>query len=186
MAIVTPVRLAGPLVTLEPLTRAHVDALWAAQDADTWTWTIDHPRSREDMAEIVDRALAAMDAGRELCWVTTDSRTGQVLGSTRFLNPSERDRRVEIGWTWIGPAARGTAVNRAAKTLQLDHAFGPLGLVRVELKTDARNLRSQRAMEKLGATREGCFRRYQLTQGGVFRDTVWFSILPDEWARARG
>lgn len=182
MAIITPVTLVGPEVTLVPLTRAHGDALWAAQDADTWRWTIDHPRTRAEFEEVVmDRALAGMAEGRELCWLTTDTGSGAVYGSTRFLNPSERDRRVEIGWTWLGPAARGTGVNRAAKALQLAHAFGPADCVRVELKTDARNLRSQRAMEKLGATREGVFRRYQLTQGGVFRDTVWYAILKDEW-----
>lgn len=181
MAIVTPVTLIGPEVTLVPLTRAHGDALWAAQDDDTWAWTIDHPRTRDDFETIVDTALAAMGAGLELCWVTTDTRTGTVYGATRFLNPSEPNRRVEIGWTWLGPTARGTGINRAAKGLQLAHAFGPAGCVRVELKTDARNLRSQRAMEKLGATREGVFRHYQLTQGGMFRDTVWYAILKDEW-----
>lgn len=181
MAIVTPVPLIGPEVTLHPLTRGHGDALWAAQDDDTWAWTIDHPRTRAEFEAILDTALAAAAAGRELCWVTTDTHTGAVYGSTRFLNPSERDRRVEIGWTWLGPAARGRGVNRAAKALQLAHAFGACGCVRVELKTDARNLRSQRAMEKLGATREGLFRQYQLTQGGVFRDTVWYAILKDEW-----
>lgn len=177
--IVRPVTLEGWGVRLEPLTVAHTDALWAAQDWDTWRWTLKQPRSRDDYAEIVAAAVAATEAGRELAWATLLHDV--PVGSTRYLNPSDWDSRVEIGHTWLGPAARGTRVNPTAKLLQLTHAFETLGCVRVELKTDGRNQRSQRAMERLGAVYEGRFRDHRRVSTGEVFDTVWYAILAREW-----
>ncbi len=177
--ILEAVTLEGNDVRLEPLERAHTDALWAAQDWETWRWTIAQPATREAFGEVVETALALSEAGKERAWTTLYK--GQVVGSTRFLNASEWDRRVEIGWTWLGPAVRGTTVNERVKLLQLTHAFEDRGCVRVELKTDGRNLRSQRAMEKLGATYEGRFRKHRRQLSGDVHDTVWYSIIEDEW-----
>ncbi len=173
------VTLASPRVRLVPLERDHIDAWWAASDDDTWRWTLVHPRSLDEMAAVVDAALALSEAGKERAWTTfLDDR---VVGGTRFLNAAEWERRVEIGWTWLGPGGRGTVANPAAKLLQLTHAFEDRGCVRVELKTDVRNVRSQRAMEKMGAAREGVFRQHRRTAAGVWSDTVYYAITDGEW-----
>lgn len=104
-----------------------------------------------------------------------------MIGSTRFGNISARDRRVEIGWTWLGRAWQRTPANTEAKLLMLRHAFEAMGCIRVELKTDALNQRSREAILRLGAREEGTLRRHAITDAGRVRDTVYFSILADEW-----
>lgn len=177
--ILEAVTLEGHRARLTPLRREDIDALWAAQDADTWRWTLAQPKTREEFASVVETALELSESGRERAWTTWYD--GVIVGSTRFLNASEWDRRVEIGWTWLGPAARGTAINPTVKLLQLTHAFEDRGCVRVELKTDGRNVRSQRAMEKLGCTREGLFRKHRRQYSGEVHDTAWYSIIDTEW-----
>ena len=107
--------------------------------------------------------------------------TGRVVGSTTYLDISRRDRRLEIGSTWIGKPWQRTGVNTEAKYLLLRHGFEDLGAVRVQLKTDKRNLQSQAAIERLGAVREGVLRKHMLVHDGVIRDTVMYSIIADEW-----
>ena len=138
--------LEGERVRLEPLDERHVPGLLAAgADAATWTWL---PRPLTDAASMeawLADALRARDAGTELPFATVDRATGRVVGSTRYLNIVAGHRRLEIGWTWLHPAAWGTGINTEAKLLLLAHAFETLGAMRVEFKTDARNERARAA-----------------------------------------
>lgn len=175
-----PVTLEGRHVRLVPMTREHVPALWqAAGDSELWRWTVSQLRSEDDMRRYVEEALAAQAQGTALPFVTTDAATGQVAGSTRFANAE--GPRVEIGWTWIAGPWQRTAVNTEAKYLMMRHAFESLGLLRVELKTDALNARSRAAILRIGAREEGIFRKHLVTESGRVRDTAYFSVTDDEW-----
>jgi N-acetyltransferase len=116
-----------------------------------------------------------------VAWATVDAATDRAVGSTRFGDIAPEHGRVEIGWTWIAPSHQRSAINTEAKLLQLSYAFDELGASRVALKTDGRNLRSQAAIERLGAEREGTLRKHMRMPDGFIRDTVYFSILADEW-----
>jgi len=125
--------------------------------------------------------LADALAPEFVAWATVDATTDRAVGSTRFGDIAPEHGRVEIGWTWIAPSHQRTAFNTEAKLLQLTYAFDELGATRVALKTDGRNLRSQAAIERLGAVREGALRRHVRMPDGFMRDTVYYSILADEW-----
>ncbi|MGH8403122.1 MAG: GNAT family N-acetyltransferase, partial [Gammaproteobacteria bacterium] len=150
-------------------------------DPDLWRWVPTQVRSREDMAAYVRKALDEQQHGASLPFATIFRDTGQVIGSTRFLNMEPENRRVEIGATWIGRTWQRTAVNTEAKYLMLRHAFEEWCCLRVELKTDALNVRSRRAILRLGAKEEGILRRHVVADTGRVRDTVYYSILDDEW-----
>lgn len=181
-----PLILQGRHVRLVPLTPEHVPALWdAGNDPALWRLTMSQPASQDDMRAFVDAALRAQAAGAALPFVTTEAATGRVIGSTRFGNVEPAHRRAEIGWTWIAAPWQRTAINTEAKYLMLRHAFEVLGCVRVELKTDVLNERSRRAILRIGATEEGILRKHQITDGGRIRDTVYFSIIDDEWPMAK-
>lgn len=177
--------LEGRLVRLEPLTRAHEEALWeASRDPATWRWlTIAQPRTREEWRTHVEQALSAAQVGSEIPLVTLCHK--RVVGSTRFLALRPEHRTVEIGWTWLHPSVWGTGANAEAKLLQLRHAFVEWGCRRVEFKTDARNERARRALEALGATFEGIHRKHMLVRGGESRDSAWYAVTDDEWPAVR-
>jgi RimJ/RimL family protein N-acetyltransferase len=123
--------------------------------------------------------------GRCMVWTSIHRGTGRAVGSTRFQDISRLDGRLEIGWTWIAPSHQRTALNTEAKLLQLEYAFEGLGATRVALKTDARNVQSQAAIERLGAVREGTLRKHMRVSDGFIRDSVYYSILRDEWSSVR-
>ena len=177
-----PTPLDGEFVRLEPLTTGHLDALAAVGlDDDLWRWTPTPVRTRNDLAAYVRAALDGQARGDTLPFATVERATGAVVGSTRFGNAALEHRRVEIGWTWVARPWQQTAVNTEAKLLMLRHAFGPLGCHRVELKTDALNERSRRAILRLGAVEEGTLRKHMVTASGRVRDTVYFSVTDAEW-----
>jgi RimJ/RimL family protein N-acetyltransferase len=181
-----PLTLQGRHVRLVPMTPEHVPALYeAGRDPEIWRWTISQVHSEADMRAYVDAALQAQVAGTALPFVTTEAATGRVIGSTRFGNVDAGNRRVEIGWTWIAAPWQRTAVNTEAKYLMLRHAFETLGCLRVELKTDALNQKSRNAILRIGAKEEGILRKHQITELGRVRDSVYFSILDDEWPAAK-
>ena len=174
------ISLAGRFVRLEPISEQHRDDLLAAaaQDAATFRYM------SSDLSVGADAWTAYLaDALRPeyVAWATVDAATGRAVGSTRFGDIAPEHGRVEIGWTWIAPSHQRTAVNTEAKLLQLGYAFDDLGATRVALKTDGRNLRSQAAIERLGAVREGVLRRHIRLPDGFIRDTVYYSILAEEW-----
>ena len=181
-----PVTLRGTHVVLEPLALDHVPALLAAAQSDEiWRWTIDDPRTPDTMLDYVTRALAAREAGQALPFAVRHRASDAVVGCTRYHAISHADLGVEIGFTWYDPAWWRTAVNTECKYLLLTHAFERLGCIRVELKTDARNLRSRAAILRLGAVEEGTLRSKVIMRDGHRRDSVYFSILDREWPAVR-
>jgi RimJ/RimL family protein N-acetyltransferase len=172
------VTLEGRVVRLEPLEERHRDDLLAAgADPEIWRYMGTVLTGPEDWDAYLAHAL-----GPEfVAWATVDKASGRAIGSTRFGDIDVDSDRVEIGWTWITPDFQRTAVNTEAKLLQLSYAFETLGAGRVALKTDGRNERSQAAIARLGAVREGTLRRHMRLPDGHVRDTVYFSILSDEW-----
>ena len=183
-----PVTLEGRIVRLEPLAISHLDDLHEAAVRDPATWTympVPPPASSDDTKRWMLDAIAERDAGREIPFAIVERASGRAIGSTRLLDIRRADRALEIGWTWIAPAWRRTAVNTECKLLLLRHVFDDLGAWRVQLKTDARNVTSQRAIERLGAVREGVLRRHRRCWDGHVRDTVYYAILDREWGGVR-
>lgn len=177
---VRPVRLEGELVALEPLAQSHAQGLYnRGRDSTDWAFM---PRGcfvdLADTRHWIDNALAAPD---QLPFAIVERGKNRVAGSTRYLSIRREHRSLEIGWTWLGQEWQRTGVNTEAKWLLLQHAFERLGCIRVEFKTDARNLRSQRALERIGATREGVLRKHMIVQDDFARDSVYFSVTDDEW-----
>jgi len=179
---IAPVTLESRHVRLEPLSESHLDGLTAVGIDDAlWRWSMTPMRHRQDMAEYVAAALADQARGIALPFATVDRATSQVIGSTRFGNIDRGNRRVEIGWTWLGRNWQRTPANSGAKYLMLRHAFETWGCLRVELKTDVLNQQSRNAMLRLGAKEEGILRSHMLSWEGRRRDSVYYSILDTEW-----
>jgi RimJ/RimL family protein N-acetyltransferase len=183
---ISPTTLEGPRVRLDPLAAAHLDALSAAGlHEELWRWIPTAVESKDEMKAYLETALQAQAAGTALPFVIVDRATGEVVGSTRFGNIDKANRHVEIGWTWISPRWQRTHVNTEAKFLLLRHAFETLGCLRVELKTDALNEKSRKAILRIGAREEGVLRKNVVVHDGRIRDTVYFSVLDSEWPRVK-
>ena len=183
----TPV-LEGYGVRLVPLTLEHLTALEHTHDDSTWSWMSERGGTREELRLLLSRALNAAAEGTTQIWTTTLLRNEQlplVAGCSRIAEMDMHHRRGELGWTWIAPALRGSGLNVRVKLLQLEHAFGALHLRRVALKTHHANLRSQRAMLKLGAQFEGKQRNHMIMPDGSSRDTLWYSIIESDWATVK-
>jgi RimJ/RimL family protein N-acetyltransferase len=178
----TATTLEGALVSLQPLSMEHLDGFCAVGlDPDLWRWIPVQVLDKQGMQAYVELALDEQRRGVSLPFATSLKSSGEVIGCTRYMNIDLKNRRVEIGATWIGRPWHRSAVNTEAKYLMLRHAFETLHCARVELKTDALNERSRNAIGRLGAKQEGILRRHVLTDTGRMRDTVYFSILDDEW-----
>jgi N-acetyltransferase len=177
-----PVVLEGRAVRLEPLGPQHLDGLCAVGlDPELWRLTVTRVHDRDAMERYVAAALDDQRAGTALPFATIWRETGQVIGSTRFGSASPPNRRVEIGWTWLGRRWQRTRANTEAKYLMLSHAFDRWGCLRVELKTSALNARSRAAILRIGAQEEGILRRHMLNDDGSRRDSVFFSVIAEEW-----
>ncbi len=174
--------LTGKSIRLEPLTFDHHKHLAATiSDPEVGRWMTTPLATGADMRRFIEDALRARDSGTALPFATVDLATDQIVGSTRYLNIDLANRRVEIGATFVTPQWQRTRANTEAKYLMLRYAFGQLGCIRVELKTDALNERSRRAILRLGAKEEGTLRQHMIVTGGRVRDTVYFSIIDREW-----
>lgn len=179
-----PLTLEGSAVRLEPIRREHAALFWevAGSDVDEiFRWYPYSMKSLEDFERQVDKVFAEQERGESVAFATVERSSGRVIGSTRFMNIDRANRRVEVGSTWIAPAWQRTRVNTEAKYLMLHHAFDGWQCFRVELKTDALNQKSRNAILRLGAKEEGTLRRHLITWTSRVRDTVYFSILDDEW-----
>lgn len=183
---IEPVNLEGTSVKLVPLEFKHLDELFeAASDESLWLWTTNIIKNKADLQRYVEIALKEQAKKSSLPFVTIEKSSGKIIGSTRFGNIDVKNRRVEIGWTWINSKWQRTAINTEAKILMLTHAFEIWQCVRVELKTDVLNNKSRNAILRLGAKEEGILRRHMITESGRFRDTVYFSIIDSEWAKVK-
>jgi N-acetyltransferase len=186
MKALTPRVLEGSHVRLEPLTAGHIAALSkVAFDPDLWRITTTCIETPADLQRYVQEALALQRAGTALPFCIIDRGTNAAIGSTRFGNYDAANRRVEIGWSWVAKPWQRTAANPEAKLLMLDYAFSELECLRVEFKTDALNARSRAALLKLGAREEGILRSHMIVRDGRRRDSVYFSILLEEWPDVR-
>jgi len=181
MSLIDPVSLEGRYIRLEPLAAGHQDGLRsAADDPALWEFTVargfgpyfDH---------WWDDALDGLEKGHRLPFAVIDRRDGSILGSSSYLNVALHEKRLEIGSTWYVRRLWATGVNPECKLLMMEHAFEVLGIRRVELCVDAINSRSRSAVTRLGAVQEGILRSHRYTETGRRRDTVYFSVLTDEW-----
>lgn len=188
LQIVMPVALEGSMVRLEPIRREHAEIFWqVARDSldDIFQWIPYRVKTREDFQRLVEKIFEEQERGDSVAFATVERGSGQVIGSTRFMNIDRANRRVEIGSTWIIPKWQRTRVNTEAKYLMLRHAFEVWKCIRVELKTDALNQKSRNAILRIGAKEEGTLRRHVITWTGRVRDSVYFSILDSEWPSVR-
>ncbi|MCI0553813.1 MAG: GNAT family N-acetyltransferase [Anaerolineae bacterium] len=178
-----PIILQGKHVRLEPMTEAHVPALAEIGIGQPfWDFMVyGKINTVDDMRNWVLDVLSREKNGTDLAFVVIHLESGRVAGATRYLNIMPDDRGLEIGGTWYGPEFQRTAVNTECKYLLLSHAFETLGCIRVQLKTDLRNERSQKAIERIGAVKEGVLRNHMILPDGHYRHSVYYSILDTEW-----
>ena len=186
MITLSPVTLEGHGVRLEPMSPAHADPIAAAAADgclwDLWYTAVPHPSAVNDYIAV---ALAGLRDGHMLPWVVRDAATGAVVGSTRYHDVVAPIDRVEIGYTWYGASWQRTHVNSACKLLLMTHAFETVGCQVVALRTDRFNFRSQQAIERLGARKDGVIRHHSMRKDGSPRDSVMYSILAYEWPEVR-
>jgi N-acetyltransferase len=178
-------RLEGSIVVLEPLAEKHAAALWeAAQDPEIWRWTTHIADSRQDFDAWLEASIGK-DPHEKTTFATVLRAKGSAVGSTSFHRYRPQDGVVEVGSTWLNPAAWGTGANTEAKLLMMGLAFEELGCVRVEFKTDARNQRSRAALAAVPAQFEGILRKQISIPGVGVRDSAFFSVIDDEWPEVR-
>ena len=186
MIVVSPTTLEGHGVRLEPLTTAHAsDLALAASDGKLWELWFTSVPPPENVDAYIATALAGREAGHMLPWVIRDLATHRIVGSTRYHDIVPAVNRVEIGYTWYSASMQRSHVNSACKLLLLTHAFDDIGCDVVGLRTDNFNFRSQKAIEGIGAKRDGVIRHHAARADGTVRDTVMFSILKTEWPDVR-
>lgn len=180
---IEPVTLVGKHVRLEPMTEAHIPGLTVIGVGQSfWDFMLyGNMETEADMQNWVRDIIARGEKGTDLPFVAIHLASGQVAGATRYLNIMPKDRGLEIGGTWYGPEFQRSPVNTECKYLLLTHAFETLGCIRVQLKTDLRNERSQKAIERIGAKKEGVLRNHMILPDGRFRHSVFYSILDTEW-----
>lgn len=184
---IKPITLEGRHVRLEPMTEAHIPGLDRIGVGQTfWDFMLyGNMDTEEDMANWVRDILARAENGTDLPFVAIHLESGRVAGATRYLNIMPKDRGLEIGGTWYGTEFQRTAVNTECKYLLLGHAFEVLKCIRVQLKTDLRNERSQLAIERIGAVKEGVLRNHMILPDGRIRHSVFYSILDSEWGEVK-
>jgi len=178
-----PIALMGRVVRLEPISEAHVsDLAVAGADESIWQYMVYGAVGGEaQMRAWVRELLSRQALGTDLPFAVVHLASGRAIGSTRYLDIQRQHRGLEIGGTWYGLAYQRTAVNTECKYLLLKHAFEGLDCLRVQLKTDLRNERSQKAIERIGAVREGVLRNHMLLPDGHVRHSVFYSIVDSEW-----
>ncbi|MFF3100764.1 GNAT family N-acetyltransferase [Viridibacillus arvi] len=177
------IQLLGEHVLLVPLKDSHLEGLYlAGQFQEIWTYTSAKIRSIEDMKQYLKQALNEKINGTQNPFVIIEKKTNQIIGSTRFLDIDCQHKRLEIGFTWLTPTKWRTPINTECKYLLLKFAFEQLSVNRVQIKTDHENKRSQAAIERLGAKKEGILRNHMIRPNGTIRNTVIFSIIDSEWS----
>lgn len=183
MMEVTPITLSGKRIRLEPLSEVHVpDLTVAGQDESIWRYMLYGTlKTESQMRAWVNEILSRQAGGTDLPFAIILLDTGRAIGATRYMEIRPQDRGLEIGGTWIQVKYQRTLVNTESKYLLLKHAFETLKCIRVQFKTDLRNERSQRAIERLGAIKEGVFRKHMITPDGFIRDSVYYSIVDSDW-----
>jgi RimJ/RimL family protein N-acetyltransferase len=184
--LVAPVTLEGTRVRLEPLSMDHFPALARiAFDRQVWKWMNDPMETEEHLRNYISSALSAASSGTAMPWVTHSKADDRIVGSTRFADIQTRHRTLEIGWTWLHPGDQRSGINVEAKYLQLRHAFEVMGARRVAFKTHHLNIKSQTAIQALGAKHEGIFRNHVIQSDGSTRHSYWYSIIEEDWPEVK-
>lgn len=183
MMKIEPVTLKGHLVRLEPLRMEHAGELYeASRDPGLWTYKpVSQPRSLTEMEQLIASVLQNQQAGACLPFAILSLERGCIVGETRYHSFMLQDHGLEIGWTWLAPSVQRTGVNTECKYLLLCHAFEAMGAIRVQFRTHHLNTNSQRAIERLGAVREGVLRNHFIMPDGSYRHSVYYSIIQSEW-----
>ncbi len=156
-----------------------------AYDQEIWEYFVSRIEDEGDLNSFVEQAIRDSLSGTRIVFSIIDRASGEIAGSSAYGNLSASDRRLEIGWSWLGRPYRGTGINKAAKALLLDYAFTELECERVEFKTDVLNERARRGLQSIGASEEGTFRSFNYMPSGRRRDAVYYSILKGEWPTIR-
>lgn len=183
---IEPVTLDGEHVRLEPLSLEHyADLSQVGLDEELVRITQSYAPTPDGLRAYIQKALQRQAQGSALPFAVIAKAAGRAIGSTRYEAIDRANKRLEIGWTWYGRAFQRTAVNTECKYLLLRHAFETLDCIRVEFKTDVLNERSRAALARIGAKEEGVFRHHRIMPDGRVRDTVYFSIIDDEWPRVK-
>jgi RimJ/RimL family protein N-acetyltransferase len=182
-----PVTLQGKHVRLEPLGETHVKGLTEiGAGQDFWNFMLyGRIENHDDMRNWVLDMLARQARGTDLPFAVIQRASGRIAGATRYLNIEPKHRGLEVGGTWYGTEFQRTAVNTECKYLLLQHAFETLQCIRVQIKTDLINVRSQKAIERIGAKKEGVLRNHLILPDGRYRDSVFYSIIDTEWAAVK-
>lgn len=184
--MIQELELIGNRVKLVPLRSSHVEDLFhAGREEIIWTYLPLKVSSLEDMKKLVEEALEQKVRGQQFPFVVIDLSTNEIVGSTRYLNILLSHRNLEIGWTWYSPQVWRTHVNTECKYLLLKHCFEELNLVRVQLKADVRNERSNKAILRIGAKHEGVLRKDRILHDGYIRDSNLYSIIAEEWPEVK-
>jgi N-acetyltransferase len=174
--------LEGTHVKLLPLSFAHLNALCEiGLDENLWKLGTKQIKTRNDMLEYIQEAVSLRDKSEAFPFAAIEKSSGKIIGSTRYGNIDLKNKRLEIGWTWIAQPWQRTPINTEAKYLMLQYGFEVLRLIRVEFKTDLLNERSKNAIRRIGAKEEGIFRQHIITENGRIRDTIYYSIIDKEW-----
>lgn len=181
-----PNQLIGRRVQLIELELQHTEALFqVAQSPEIWRYMPHRIETKEQMESWIKLALEGKQAGSDFAYAVYDTEEEKLVGSTRFLNISLPNKQLEIGWTWYTPDVWRTGINRECKYLLMKHCFEELGIIRVQYKADARNVRSNTAIKRLGAVREGLLRKERILSDGHIRDAYIYSILDSEWPKVK-
>ena len=179
-------KLENNVVALLPIKREYIDGIFeAAQDSRIWEHMSVDLTTKENVVSYVEDSLNKQANGTDFAFVIMDQLMGKIIGCTWFLDISLPHKRLEIGSTWITPSYWRTSVNTNCKYLLLEYCFEELQLYRVQIKTGHENLRSQQAIERIGATKEGVLRNHMIRKEGLIRHTVMYSIIQEEWPQIK-
>jgi N-acetyltransferase len=176
------IKLEGSTVKLIPIELGLLEDLWrAAEPQEIWELTASKIRVKQEMKLTIEAAISEREKGTQYPFAVVEKKSGKVIGSSRYLEISEHHKSLEIGWTWYHPEYWRTRVNTETKFLMLQHAFEEMDMNRVQFCTDSRNTRSQNAIARIGAKKEGVLRKHRIIADGYVRDTVVFSIIKEDW-----
>lgn len=179
------ITLETPRVLMRIIREEDAQELSELLDPSLWDYFPAPIEGLDGVTQWINDTLAAFDAKQCIPFVTIEKATGKIVGSTRYANISERDMRMEIGYTWLGKDHHGSGLNTHQKYAMLENGFENWGLKRIEFKTDVLNERSRAALLKIGATEEGILRSHSIVSGGRRRDVIYYSILPEEWVEVK-
>ena len=187
MKIDTNLILEGNTITLVPLEMKYKEQVYEAiKNPDVWKYTWREVKTFDDIEQILSIAVQNKDDGKQLPFIIKDKLSGEVIGTTRIGDIDTVNRNVEIGWTWLSPSVWRTKVNTECKFLLLQYCFEELKVLRVQFSISGQNVRSQKAVERIGAVKEGTFRKQRVKADGTIHDNIFYSIVDTEWIEVKG